>query len=146
MPPLSLHNMINDSSVWVPDEQQFEQWIQAVLNDDHREIGIRIVSTEESQMLNKTYRQKDKPTNVLSFDYDEQDYLGDLVICAELVASEAKAQNKSIEAHWAHLTIHGVLHLLGYDHQTRDDAHRMEALESQYMKQFNFLDPWSEPV
>jgi probable rRNA maturation factor len=115
------------------------------------EVCIRIVDKEESQQLNNTYRKKNKPTNVLSFYYSDDDWdtedihlLGDLVICAEIVEEEAKEQNKPIEAHWAHLIIHGILHLLEYDHQSDEDAKKMEGLEVEILKKLGYKNPYQE--
>ena len=108
---------------------------------------MRLVDEEESQTLNREYRGKDKPTNVLSFPSDlpavvENDLLGDLVICVPVVAREANEQGKSLEAHWAHLVIHGLLHLMGYDHQTDEEALQMESRERELLQQLNYPDPY----
>ena len=135
----------------IPTLEEFQTWAGAALTDlakDALELCIRIVDPEESARLNHQYRGKNKPTNVLSFDYgkDETDealrLLGDLVICADVVAQEAKEQNKTAAAHWAHMTVHGVLHLLGYDHQDDEAADKMEALETKILKQLGFADPY----
>lgn len=111
------------------------------------EVHIRIVSAEESQSLNTQYRQKDKPTNVLSFESDLPDFvpsgfLGDLVICAELVKSEAEHQNKLALNHWAHLCVHGTLHLFGYDHESERDAQQMESIEVEILNKLSIDDPY----
>jgi len=133
----------------LPKHTQFQQWAEAVLLRYNKpfEITIRIVDVQESRTLNNTYRHKDKPTNVLSFPFDvpegvELDLLGDLVICADVVSEEAKIQNKSIEAHWAHMIIHGCLHLLGFDHISDDEAEEMEALEIDILKNLGFNNPY----
>lgn len=110
-------------------------------------IALRIVSAEESQTLNGQYRQKNRPTNVLSFPglYQPKQYmtqLGDLAICASVVTQEALNQKKSPEAHWAHLLLHGTLHLLGFDHETETDAELMESLETQMLASLGFNDPY----
>ena len=110
-------------------------------------MTIRLVDSEESHQLNLEYRGKDKPTNVLSFPFEappsvELDLLGDLVICKQVVESESNQQDKPLVAHWAHMVVHGSLHLLGYDHIEDDEAEEMEALESQIMQQLGFDDPY----
>ena len=138
----------------LPDLSKIENWVAAALTN-HRsdaELSIRIVDREESRKLNHRYRGKDKPTNVLSFPSDlppelELPLLGDLLVCAPVVASEANEQNKSLESHWAHMIIHGTLHLLGYDHIEDEDATKMEALETHIMLGLKFPAPYetSEP-
>jgi len=132
----------------VPSRLQFEQWAGAALGEiTDAELLIRLVDRQESSQLNARYRDQNKATNVLSFPADLPQevglpLLGDIVICAPLVAEEAQAQNTSAEAHWAHLTIHGVFHLLGYDHQSYEDAARMEPLESEILRSLGFPDPY----
>jgi len=140
----------------LPTQQQCEEWVQVSLVGDlateANEVTIRIVDAEESQTLNRDYRNIDKPTNVLSFEFEQPPglidlgealpYLGDLVICAEVVAQEAKQQNKSLEAHWAHMIVHGALHLQGYDHIEDDDAEEMESLEIEIMEGLGFDNPY----
>lgn len=134
----------------VPSEEQMRIWIHAALEKnntliDNGEITIRIVDLSESALLNKTYRNKEGPTNVLSFSYDPSDFFtGDLAICADLVATEAAEQQKSITAHWAHLIIHGTLHLMGHDHEDPAEAITMESLETQTMIALGFIDPYCE--
>lgn len=134
-----------------PDLAQFQAWAEAALEevDEDCELSIRIVDTDESQQLNRDYRGKDKPTNVLSFPFEspvplQPRLLGDLVICAPVVASEAAQQSKPEWQHWAHLTVHGCLHLLGYDHINDDDAGRMEAREIAILQQFSIKNPYLE--
>ena len=110
-------------------------------------MTVRIVDETESQQLNFDYREKDKPTNVLSFPFQcppgiELPLLGDLVICAGVVAQEATEQNKSLDAHWAHMVVHGSLHLLGFDHINDDDAAQMEAEEVTILQQLGFTNPY----
>jgi probable rRNA maturation factor len=132
----------------VPSDQQFEQWATAALQGHaESELVIRVVDQEESRRLNEQFARKNKATNVLSFPAGlppsiDLALLGDIVICAPLVESEAKEQNKPAPAHWAHLTIHGVLHLLGYDHQSDEDAAKMERLEADLLQPFGFPDPY----
>lgn len=111
------------------------------------EVNIRIVSAKESQSLNAQYRGKDKATNVLSFESDLPDFipsgfLGDLVICAELVQTEAEEQQKLTANHWAHLCVHGTLHLLGYDHVLESDAQKMESIEVEILDKLSIDDPY----
>src|SRR3990167_6676651 len=129
----------NDSKdTGIPSKKKFETWINPVFillkkefPKNTAEVSITIVSKRQSQQLNKKYRKKNKPTNILSFWYDlipgiKTKSLGDLVICADVVKAEAKSQQKLLASHWAHFTIHGVLHLLGYDHENNRDAKKME--------------------
>jgi probable rRNA maturation factor len=134
----------------VPDESSFKQWLQPVLNRlSGAVLTIRLVDEDESAALNLQYRHKSGPTNVLSFPADlpeevDLPLLGDLVICAPLVQAEASEQGKSVTAHWAHLVIHGTLHLLGYDHLEESEAVEMETLEAQFLKQLGFANPYRE--
>ncbi len=132
-----------------PDVAQFRRWVRAALAGHKAavELCIRIVTKNESRRLNAQYRGSDKPTNVLSFPSTvpatlKQALLGDLVICAQVVASEAREQGKQPDAHWAHMTVHGVLHLLGYDHHKKQDAERMEALERKILARLGYPDPY----
>lgn len=111
------------------------------------EVTIRIVDEAEMTELNETYRHKSGPTNVLSFPFDapielEVKLLGDIVICASVVNKEAKAQGKSSDAHWAHMVVHGILHLQGYDHIEDDEAEVMEALEINLLQQLGYTNPY----
>lgn len=134
----------------IPTLELMSQWVEAVLTQQeiaHAELTVRVVDEAESQELNAAYRQQDKPTNVLSFEMDtevplEVPLLGDLVICAPVVAHEAKQQCKPLEHHWAHMLIHGTLHLLGYDHITDTEAEEMEGLECVILRQFSIPDPY----
>jgi probable rRNA maturation factor len=135
----------------VPSESQFQQWVDAALADvkEDCELSIRLVETDESQELNSTYRGKDKPTNVLSFPFEapveiEPILLGDLVVCSAIVKQEAMEQNKQEHDHWAHMVVHGCLHLLGYDHIDDDEAEEMEALERTILKSLAISDPYQE--
>ena len=144
-----------------PDEKQVKTWIVSAL--EHAELSlaspsltVRIVSLEESEQLNSNFRGKNQPTNVLSFPFelpegvnftqsDEciDEYLGDLAICAKLVEKEANNQLKLVESHWAHLIIHGTLHLLGFDHIEEDQANRMESLEIAILASCGFSNPYT---
>lgn len=139
----------------LPAKAQFKQWVETTLQDrmddaDEVELSIRIVDPEESADLNQTYRHKAGPTNVLSFPFespedvalDEPELLGDLVICAPVVEREAAEQNKLPHSHWAHMVIHGTLHLLGYDHIEETEAEEMEALEIKLMENLGFANPY----
>lgn len=149
----------------IPDNEKIESWVrQALITEvqqkkhNHQavnseyELTIRIVDKDEMQSLNKTYRHKDKVTNVLSFPYEDFPFdapaevqlplLGDLVICHDIVVEEAHQQNKTVEAHWAHMVVHGVLHLKGYDHIDDDEAQQMEALEIEILKKLTISDPY----
>lgn len=135
----------------VPSEPQFQGWVDTVLADPGQdsEIVIRLVDDAESAELNLRYRHKAGPTNILSFPFEApagmaSDLLGDLVICAPLIAREARQQHKQPADHWAHITMHGILHLLGYDHIEEDEAEEMEALEIRLLKQLNIANPYQE--
>jgi probable rRNA maturation factor len=120
------------------------KWMRHALQDD-AEITVRIVGTDEARSLNRNYRQKDYATNVLTFDYTQEPQVtADLVLCAPVVAEEAKAQNKTLQAHYAHLLIHGTLHAQGWDHDEEEDAQVMELRESEIMARLGFDDPYAE--
>ena len=140
----------------LPAAADFQRWAEAALAaaaaSEHRgtgDIAIRLVEADEIQQLNRDYRHKDKPTNVLSFPFDMPEgiegvapILGDLAICAAVVAQEAEEQGKPLAAHWAHMVVHGTLHLLGYDHIEDDEADVMEALEIAVLQQLGFDNPY----
>ncbi|HET9484435.1 MAG TPA: rRNA maturation RNase YbeY [Xanthomonadales bacterium] len=135
----------------LPAPASFRHWTDAALGNrrEDAEVSIRVVDDVEGRALNMRYRHKDYPTNVLSFvahypDGVGANLLGDLVICAPVVAREAKAQDKPVEHHYAHLTVHGVLHLLGFDHETVAEARAMEAVERQVLDTLGVPDPYSE--
>jgi probable rRNA maturation factor len=133
----------------VPELTSFEQWARAACDDAEAELSIRLVGLEESAELNEAYRHKSGPTNVLSFPCEVPPgvpckLLGDLVICVPVLEREAEEQGKSLEAHWAHLVIHGVLHLLGYDHIEDEEAERMEALEVDILARLGFANPYEQ--
>ena len=132
-----------------PDPQSIERWVSAALNNqrDSTELSIRIVDTEEGKALNEQFRGSTGATNVLSFPFENESpeplpLIGDIVICAPLVLKEANEQNKTLNAHWAHMIIHGVLHLLGYDHQNKTEATAMESLETKIMQSLGFPPPY----
>jgi probable rRNA maturation factor len=137
---------------WLPSRILLGLWIYAALGRRRASsLVVRVVGNTESRTLNRSFREKDKPTNVLSFIYPAQDsehaefdgdYLGDLVICAPVVAREAQEQGKTVEAHWAHMVVHGTLHLLGYDHENPADARRMERREIAILRCLGFDNPY----
>jgi probable rRNA maturation factor len=126
----------------VPHARSFARWANAAFAGGRRradelpELTIRVVGAAESRKLNRTWRGKDKPTNVLSFEG------GDLAICAPVVAREAREQGKTASAHWAHMVVHGVLHLLGYDHENDQEAAQMEARETKILAQLGMPNPY----
>jgi probable rRNA maturation factor len=118
------------------------RWIRHALQSD-AEITVRIVDTEEGQALNRDYRHKDYATNVLTFDYTQEPVVtADLVLCAPVVAKEAKEQGKTLEEHYAHLLVHGALHAQGWDHDEEEDAQVMELRESEIMARLGFENPY----
>ena len=133
----------------MPGAELIRQWVAQALPADRAaaELTVRIVDEAEITALNRQYRGKDGPTNVLSFPYEQipgmaAALLGDVVICAPVVASESVAQDKPLEAHWAHMVIHGVLHLLGYDHHKDGEASRMEATEAELLDELGYASPY----
>ena len=135
----------------LPSQEDFELWVRIALRNtmNQAELTIIIVDEAESQTLNSCYRGKDKRTNVLSFPFEappeiDIPLLGDLIICAPVVELEAKQQDKSLQAHWAHMVVHGCLHLLGYDHIQDAEAEEMESLETQLIESLGFNNPYKE--
>ena len=133
----------------LPSFEDFSRWIKVALPTigDEFEVTVRLVDEEESLALNSEYRGKDKSTNVLSFPFEapmdlDVPLLGDLIICTQVVNREAEEQQKTALDHWAHLTIHGILHLRGYDHIDDDEAEEMEALEIQLLASLGISDPY----
>ncbi|WP_121463468.1 rRNA maturation RNase YbeY [Arsenophonus endosymbiont of Aleurodicus dispersus] len=133
----------------LPSENTFQHWLKTFLPifKSKSEITIRIVDIPESQYLNMKYLGKDKPTNVLSFPFKaphniKLPFLGDLIICCKVVEKEAIEQQKELDAHWAHMVIHGCLHLLGYDHINDYEAEVMEIIETEIMQKLGYLDPY----
>ena len=136
----------------VPGLELINLWVGCALQhagykEKSAELTVRIVDEEESQQLNRDYRGKDKPTNVLSFPFEAPpgiptDLLGDLVICRAVLCEEAEQQNKKNMNHWAHLIVHGTLHLLGFDHIEENEAEEMEALEVEILSQFEIANPY----
>jgi len=138
----------------VPAPASLRRWAEAALAAAPRpprgEVTIRVVDEAEGRALNRTWRGRDRATNVLSFPYEDaapgagEALLGDIVVCAPVVAREARAQGKDPRAHWAHMVVHGVLHLLGYDHRTDEEARVMEGLERRVLARLGFPDPYAE--
>lgn len=138
-------------NIAIPSTAKFKRWAKEVLQDKmpNAEVTIRIVDKDEITTLNSTYRHKNKPTNVLSFPFELPDdikldtpILGDIAICAEVIVEEAAEQHKPVETHWAHMVVHGILHLLGYDHVKDEDAEVMEAEEITIMAKLGFNNPY----
>jgi probable rRNA maturation factor len=126
----------------VPAPARLRTWATAALERRRADITLRIVGNQESQLLNRQFRGKDKPTNVLSFPYTARPLAGDIVLCAPVIAREARGQKKSAAAHWAHMVMHGVLHLRGFDHLRAAEARRMEARERRLLAAFAYPDPY----
>jgi len=146
---LRLETQVVVNAPGLPSEADFRTWAEAVLKGrrEQAELLIRIVDATEMAGLNQGYRKKNGPTNVLSFPFQApesvaSDLLGDLVICAPVVRQESVAQGKPERAHWAHMTVHGILHLLGLDHQAAGDAEAMEALEVDILARLGFPSPY----
>jgi len=147
---------------WMPSAEAIKRWASAAVkaaeldqaeqsDQTEEQMTVRIVDVDEITQLNTQYRQKTGATNVLSFPFEWPDEvpveardasLGDLVICAAVVEQEAEAQQKSLEAHWAHMIVHGTFHLLGYDHLTNDEAQQMEAKEILVLNGFGYANPY----
>ena len=148
---LSLDLQIVTEDDNLPDEASLRRWAEAALEGrrERAEITIRLVGEAEGRALNRQFRGGKRATNVLSFPYHApavvvSELLGDLVICAPVVKAEAAEQGKAPMAHWAYMVVHGVLHLLGYDHQREDEAGEMERVETALMSQLGFPDPYRE--
>ena len=146
-----LHTEIDNASAaeGVPAEDRLLEWAEAAAKQDGAEVAIRIVDEAESAELNATYRHNAGPTNVLSFPFEvpegvPNELLGDLVICAPVVEREAREQGKAPEAHWAHMVVHGMLHLQGYDHIENSEAEAMEAEEIVILAKLGFPNPYED--
>jgi probable rRNA maturation factor len=133
----------------IPAAEVIQQWADKALQErsGSAELTVRVVDEAEITALNRQFRGKDGATNVLSFPYEgmpgvTSDLLGDVVVCAPVVANESVAQSKPLQAHWAHIVVHGVLHLLGHDHSQDDEAHRMEACETDLLASLGYPDPY----
>ena len=134
---------------WTPSVKTLRAWTGAALGRRAagRELSVRVVGAAESRKLNARYRRRDKPTNVLSFPAAPLANvaprpLGDLVVCPQVLRAEARAQGKSLRAHWAHLIVHGALHLIGYEHERAADARRMERREIAVLQRLGFGNPY----
>ncbi len=150
-------DILNDSSAqWIPENSHCNQWVTSALSSanytNNCSISLRFVDESESKGLNANYRGIDKPTNVLSFPASlpaeiaaqlGNEFLGDIVICAPVLEDEARQQGKTLAAHWAHLTVHGALHLLGFDHETDAEAQAMETIEIQALINLGFTNPYT---
>ncbi|OOF18183.1 rRNA maturation RNase YbeY [Salinivibrio sp. MA427] len=139
-----------DDEQGLPNDDQLQAWFEHAIREakPQAEVTIRIVDEGESHSLNRDYRGKDKPTNVLSFPFEappgvDIDLLGDLVVCRQVVEQEAQQQGKTLMDHWAHMVVHGSLHLLGYDHIEDDEAEQMEALERKILATMGVSDPYA---
>jgi len=156
---IDLELQVADNAENLPQEKQFLAWAQLAVSKvmasgaQPASLTIRIVSSEESQELNHQYRGKARPTNVLSFPFEipqglpqdllpEEHILGDLAVCADVVANEAREQQKDLHDHWAHMVVHGCLHLLGYDHIKDEEAEVMEALEAEILAELGIGNPY----
>ncbi|MFQ5468803.1 MAG: rRNA maturation RNase YbeY [Gammaproteobacteria bacterium] len=134
----------------IPDSDQVDTWVSQVIafEDLHSaQVTVRVTNENEMTALNETYRRKQGVTNVLAFPFEQPElmdppFLGDIVICAPVVNEEAREQNKSAASHWAHMVVHGLFHLLGYDHQNEKDALIMEARETEMMGRLGYPDPY----
>jgi probable rRNA maturation factor len=148
---IELELQIASSIKTLPHPAQFREWISMALwqRVDTAEITIRIVDEEESKQLNEQYRHKEGPTNVLSFAYDPMPgivsrFLGDIIICAPIVEKESYEYNKPLLAYWAHMVIHGALHLLGYDHTEAADAREMQGSETDLLVRLGYPPPYGD--
>ncbi|AAO27105.1 hypothetical protein YbeY [Buchnera aphidicola str. Bp (Baizongia pistaciae)] len=136
--------------IFLPKKCQYLIWIRSSLMHVYQsniKVLIRIVEKSEIKSLNYKFRQKNKATNILSFSYIndkmiDKNYIGDLIICSEIVTEEAKKKNVTLESHWAHITIHGILHLLGYNHDNLNNRIKMEYLETKIMASLNYKNPY----
>ena len=149
---VDVQNACDDATV--PEVPIVESWIESAVVaagiDVDTEVSVRVVSPEEVYALNSKYRGKDKPTNVLSFPAgkvaglpdDMPQLLGDIVVCAQVVRDEAREQGKAVADHWAHMLVHGTLHLIGFDHETDSEAAEMEALETRILSDQGLADPY----
>jgi probable rRNA maturation factor len=132
---------------WAPAPVSLRRWARLAAGNRRGELGIRVVGAGESRKLNERWRGRPKPTNVLSFPAARSmrgRQLGDLVVCAPIVAREAREQRKPLSAHWAHMIVHGTLHLLGFDHERAADAKRMESRERALLKRLGIADPYGD--
>ena len=132
---------------WAPGPASLRRWAKLAAGDRRGELGIRVVGSRESRALNERWRGRPKPTNVLSFPASHEAggrQIGDLVVCAPVVAREAREQGKPLASHWAHMIVHGTLHLLGFDHERAADAKRMEGRERALLARIGIADPYGD--
>jgi probable rRNA maturation factor len=141
-PTLSLSVQYGVDAGALPQRGRFRRWVAAALRKD-AEVTLRVVGMAEGRRLNRTYRGRDYGTNVLTFSYGGVPLHGDIVLCAPVVRREAREQGKPLDAHYAHLVVHGVLHLQGYDHERDADARVMEALETRIVAGLGYPDPYA---
>ncbi len=146
---IDLDLQIATEALDLPSEADITRWVMAAVGEamDEAQLTVRIVDEAEIRELNTTYRGKDYATNVLSFPFEappgvDIPLLGDIIICAAVVAREAEEQGKLLESHWAHMVIHGTLHLLGYDHIEETDAEAMEGLEIKLLTDLGYANPY----
>lgn len=141
-PRFSLSVQYADATAGLPDRSTLRRWVRKALERD-AVLTIRLVGAEEARSLNREYRGRDYATNVLTFAYGGDAVLeGDIAVCVPVVLEEAAQQGKAVKAHWAHLVVHGVLHLQGYDHEDDAEARRMEARETQIVTELGYPDPY----
>jgi probable rRNA maturation factor len=132
---------------WAPGPATLRRWARLAAGGRKGELGIRVVGSGESRLLNARWRGRDRPTNVLSFPASPElagRQIGDIVVCAPVVAREAREQGKALAAHWAHMVVHGTLHLLGFDHERARDAKRMEGRERALLARIGVGDPYGD--
>lgn len=139
---LSLTIQFAAGSVFYPARQKIRSWVTAAMQEDMK-VTVRVVDEDEARILNHRYRGRDCATNVLSFGYQTEPCSGDLILCAPVIESESRDQGKDLEAHYAHLVIHGILHLQGFDHEENTAAKAMEALETSIMETLGYGDPYN---
>lgn len=139
---LSLTVQFAAGGVFLPSRQKIKSWVAAAMREDMT-VTVRVVDEDEARILNRQYRGRDYATNVLSFGYQTVPCSGDLILCAPVIERESGAQGKDLEAHYAHLIVHGILHLQGFDHEQDTSAKEMEALETSVMQTLGFNDPYN---
>ncbi|MDW3094166.1 MAG: rRNA maturation RNase YbeY [Gammaproteobacteria bacterium] len=146
---INIEVQIAASADEIPSVEMFQVWASAIEadSDEHKDVAMRIVDEAEMGKLNEQYRKKTGVTNVLSFPADlpggvDIPFLGDIIVCAPVVIKEATDQGKSLHSHWAHMTVHGILHLQGYDHIDHVEAEQMESLETKIMNKLGFENPY----